>query len=182
MRVAGRVPSRAISLRALQEEREGLFVLGARLGADSAVVAGREGPVNDALAGFPREGQPLDGIEPRMVDDGSGGDSVAGDGIYTIRIPGVPLGTTMVWKAFAPFSARFRERNPADGAAAFADALPGSSVYGDGQEYPGNENGAVILDEGPVAGEVHVQCLFGDEVTYKKNSGGPAFFWVTGGS
>ena len=180
VKVAGRVPSRAISPAALDDSREGLFVVGARAATDHAPVAGVDGPGNDALGGFPAEGQPLDGIEPRMRDDGTGADLVAGDAVFSIEVPDVPLGTTLIWKAFAPFTVGYRDRNVADTAAAFADALPGPSAFADGQEFPGNENGALILDEGAVPGRVRIRCLFGDEISFKKHTGGAAFIWVSG--
>ncbi len=178
--IAGRIPSRAISLATLSDAREGLFVLGARAGADQRPAPGRDGPINAQLAGFPPEGAPLDGIEPRLSDDGTGADRVAGDGIFTALLPDVPLGTTLIWKAFAPYSVAYRDRNPGDAGAAFADALPGPSAYADGQEFPGNENAAVVLDEGAVPGVVRLRALFGDEVSYKKFSGGEAFVWLVG--
>ncbi len=135
-------------------------------------------PVNESLKGFPSDGQPLDGIEARLKDDGLGVDRVADDGIFSLRIADVPLGTKMVWKAFAPFTTRFRDDNPSNTSAAFADALPGPSVYADGQEYPGNENGALILDHGQVSGILRLRCLFGDEITYKKHSGGAVYYWA----
>jgi hypothetical protein len=177
--IAGQVPSRAISLAELSDAREGVFVLGARASADHTPAAGRDPPVNDALGGFGVEGQPLDGIEPRLIDTGAAPDAVQGDGVFTILIPDVPLGTTVIWKAFAPYSTSYRDRNPSDTLAAFADALPGPSVFADGQEYPGNENGAVILDGG-AGGRVRIRSLFGDEVTYKKFTGNAAYVWVTG--
>lgn len=176
--VGGRVPSRALSLAELSESREGVFVLGARAQVDHRPAPGRDGPVNDALFGFPLEGQPLDGIEPKLEDNGVGADRVAGDGVYSILVPNVPLGTTLLWKAFAPYSVRYRDQNPADRAAVYADLLPGPSAFADGQEYPGNENGAVILDEGAEPGTLRLRALFGDELTYKKSSGGPAYFWA----
>lgn len=177
-RIAGQVPSRAIGPAELMDSREGVFILGARATPDHTPVAGVTPPVNDALGGFGVEGQPLDGIEPRLIDTGAGADSVQGDGVFTILVPQVPLGTTMIWKAFAPFTTGYRDRNPQDSLAAFADPLPGPSVFADGQEYPGNENGAVILDDGDGDGRVRIRCLFGDEVTYKKNTGNAAFVWV----
>lgn len=178
--VAGQIPSRALSPAAIAESREGVFAVGARADASGQVVAGRSGPVNDTLGGFPAEGQPLDGIEPRLVDDGSGGDRTAGDGVYTVVIPRVPLGTALLWKAFAPFTTRYRDRSGGDPQAAFADAPPGPSTFADGQEYPGNENGVVILDEGASAGAVRVRAVFGDEATYKKFSGSAPFMWAAG--
>jgi hypothetical protein len=154
-------------------------VLGARASADGVPAEGPGGAVNDTLGGFPREGQPLDGIEPRLHDDGTTGDRVAGDGIYSVLVPRVPLGTTLLWKAFAPYTTGYRDRS-GDRAAAFADATPGPSAFSDGQEYPGNENGVIVLDEGATAGVVRIQAVFGDEVTYKKFSAGPAFVWAAG--
>lgn len=176
--VAGSVPSRAISLAELSESREGVFVLGARATADNAPAAGTEGPVNDALGGFGVEGQPLDLIEPRLADNGAAPDRVAGDGIFALQITGVPLGTTIIWKAFAPYSTAYRDANPSDAFAAFADVLPGPSVFSDGQEYPGNENGVLVLDDGSGDGVVRVRALFGDEITYKKHTGSGAYIWV----
>ncbi|MCK6548348.1 hypothetical protein L6R52_21045, partial [Myxococcota bacterium] len=168
----------AISLAALSESREGVFVLGARQGADGRPAQGRDAPVNDVLGGFGVEGQPLDGLEPRLADGGAPPDLVAGDGVFSILVPRVPLGTTIIWKAFAPFTTEYRDRNPGDTLAAFADALPGPSTFTDGQEYPGNENGAVVLDDGSSDGVVRIRCLFGDEVTYKKGTNGAAYVWV----
>jgi hypothetical protein len=178
--VAGQVPSRAIDLGTLSNEREGIFVLGARAGSDLAPVPGSSGAINDTLRGFPPEGLPLDGIEPKLRDDGTAPDRAAGDGVFTVLIPRVPLGTTLLWKAFAPFTVGYRDQNPSDEAAAFADAVPGPSAFADGQEVPGNENGALILDEGQVPGQVRVRALFGDEVSYKKFSGREAFVWLAG--
>ena len=180
VKVGGRIPSRAISPAALDDSREGLFIMGSRTAGDDTPVPGTSGPGNDALGGFPIEGQPLDGIEPRMRDDGNGADAAGGDAVFTILVPNVPLGTTLIWKAFAPFTTAYRDRNPSDTTAAFADAIPGPAAFADGQEFPGNENGAVILDEGAVAGQVRIRCLYGDEVTYKKHTGGAAFVWVSG--
>lgn len=177
--VAGQIPARALSPAAVGESREGVFVLGARASADGVPAEGPGGAVNDTLGGFPREGQPLDGIEPRLHDDGTTGDRVAGDGIYSVLVPRVPLGTTLLWKAFAPYTTGYRDRS-GDRAAAFADATPGPSAFSDGQEYPGNENGVIVLDEGATAGVVRIQAVFGDEVTYKKFSAGPAFVWAAG--
>ncbi len=176
--IAGRIPSRALSPAQLAEGREGIFVLGARAQIDHRPTPGATGPVNDVLFGFPAEGQPLDGIEPKLEDNGVGPDRVAGDSVYSILVPNVPLGTTLVWKAFAPYSVRYRDQNPSDRAALYADALPGPSAFADGQEYPGNENGAVILDEGAEPGVLRVRALFGDEATYKKGSGSPAYYWA----
>jgi hypothetical protein len=177
-RIAGSVPSRAISLAELSESREGVFVLGARATADHTPAAGNNAPVNDVLGGFGVEGQPLDMIEPRLADNGAAPDLIAGDGIYSLQISGVPLGTTIIWKAFAPYSTAYRDSNPNDAFAAFADPLPGPSVFSDGQEYPGNENGIVVLDDGSGDGVVRVRALFGDEITYKKHTGAASYVWV----
>ena len=174
----GRIPSRAIGLAEFSESREGLYVLGARLDGRNQPVAGRQGAVNQTLGGFPPEGQPLDGIEARLRDDGRAPDRVAGDGVFSILLPQVPLGTNLVWKAFAPFTTEYRDANPTRVEAAFADALPGPNVYADGQEYPGNENGATVLDEGTEPGVLRIRCLFGDEFTYKKHTGGAPYYWA----
>lgn len=176
--VAGRVPPRALTVSALGDVREGVFVVGARAGTDERPVAGAMGPVNDTLGGFAPEGAPLEGIETMLSDSGTRGDAVQGDGIFSVRIPAVPLGTRLLWKAFAPYTVGYRDANPSDTAAARADALPGPSQFGDGEEFPGHENGAVLLDDGDGDGVVHIQCLFGDEVTYKKFSGDAPYVWV----
>jgi hypothetical protein len=179
VKVAGTVPARAISMADLTNSREGVFTLGARTQPDNTPVPGMVGPVNDALGGFGMEGQPISGLARPLHDDGVAPDRVAGDGIFTILIPQVPLGTTMIWKAFASYTVAYKDANPDDPFAAFADPLPGPSVFADGQEYPGNEDGAILYDEGAMSGTVRIQCLFGDEVTYKKNTGQPAFIWIT---
>lgn len=177
-KVAGAIPSRAISLATLSSSREGVFVLGARATADNTPAPGRDAPVNDALGGFGMEGQPLDGIEPRLADNGAAPDAIAGDGIFSVRIASVPLGTAIIWKTFAPYSTAYRDANPSDAFASFADVLPGPSVFADGQEYPGNENGIVVLDDGDGDGVVRVRALFGDEITYKKHTGSAPYVWV----
>lgn len=179
MKVAGMLPSRAISLAELQASREGVFVLGARARVDNTPAPGNGPPVNDALGGFGMDGAQIDGLARPLLDNGVAPDLVPGDGVFTVRVPAVPLGTTIIWKAFASYSAAYHVANPSDPDAAFADALPGPSVFSDGQEYPGNENGMVVLDDAG-KGSVRVRCLFGDEVTFKKASGGPAFVWITG--
>ena len=139
---------------------------------------GRSAPVNDALGGFGVEGQPLEGIEPRLFDNGVAPDRVQGDGVHSLLVPDVPLGTTIIWKAFAPYTVTYRDRNPSDSAAAFADGLPGPSVFADGQEYPGNENGVIVWDDGDGDGVLYIRGLFGDEITYKKNTGSAAYVWA----
>jgi hypothetical protein len=176
--VAGRRPARAIGLADFSDSREGLYIVGARLDELNQVIQGDDGPVNRNLGGFPVEGQPLEGIETRLKDDGLGPDKVADDGIFSVLIEEVPLGTKMVWKAFAPYTTQYRDENPTRLEAAFADALPGPSVYADGQEYPGNENGALILNAGGVPGVLRIRCLFGDEITYKKNTGSAVYHWA----
>ncbi|MEE2904704.1 MAG: Ig-like domain-containing protein [Myxococcota bacterium] len=175
--VAGRRPARAIGLAEFGDSREGLYVIGSRLDELNQPVAGALGPVNSVLGGFPPEGQPLDGIEARLRDDGLGPDLVAGDGIFSILLEDVPLGTKMIWKAFAPFTTEYRDSNPTKLEAAFADSLPGPSAYSDGQEYPGNENGTWILDADSQTGVLRIRCLYGDEVTYKKNTGADVYYW-----
>ncbi|MBI2377549.1 MAG: hypothetical protein HYV07_26345 [Deltaproteobacteria bacterium] len=176
--VAGQVPSRALGLLELEDSREGIFVIGARADERGLPISGADGPVSSVLHGFPEEGQPLDGLEPQLVDDGTSGDARAGDGVFSIAIPRVPLGTTMVWKAFAPYRTDFRDRNPTNSSAAFADSVPGPSSFSDGQEFPGNENGATIVGGEDV---VRIRCIFGDEITYKKFANGPVFVWLSGG-
>lgn len=154
--VNGRVPPRALSTARLNAEREGLFIVG--------------------VGGFPAEGAPLGGVEPRLSDDGSGADRVAGDGIYTLLIEDVPLGSTLEWKSFASYTTAWKQGHPSDAAAAFADALPGPSAFSDGQEFPGNENGVRVL--GATGGVLRIRCLFGDETTYKKLTMTKAFVWA----
>lgn len=176
--IAGSIPSRAISLAELMDAREGVFVLGARATPDHTPADGRGAPVNDALGGFGVEGQPLDEIEPRLFDNGTAPDRAQADGVFSIEIPDVPLGTTIIWKAFAPYTVGYRDRNPNDSKAAFADPLPGPSVFADGQEFPGNENGIVVLDDGDGDGVLYVRALFGDEISFKKSTGAGAYVWA----
>ena len=174
--VNGQIPSRAISLNKLATEREGVFLRGNEVtdnGATSVASA-----VTTAMGGFPAEGQPLTGAEPTLLDDGQNFDATAGDGVFTIAIPNVPLGSTLVWKGFASFSTAYRDANPGDLFAAFADATPGPSVFSDGQEFPGNDNAARIVGDDDNDGVVIVRCLFGDEASFKRFTGTPAFIWV----
>jgi hypothetical protein len=156
--VAGAIPPRAISPSRLAAEREGVFLVG--------------------LGGFPAEGSPLDGVEPRLVDAGTNGDRVAGDGVYTITIPDVPLGGVVEWKAFASYTPAWKASHPTDAAAAFADLPPGPSAFSDGQEYPGNEDGVRVLGDLDGDGVIRLRNLFGDETTYKKLSTTEPFLWV----
>ena len=134
--------------------------------------------LSTSLGGFPAEGQPLTGPEPALLDDGQGFDATAGDGVFTIAIPNVPLGASLIWKGFAPFSVAYRDSHPDDLFAAFADATPGPSVFSDGQEFPGNDDAVRILGDADGDNVVHVHLLFGDEVTYKRFTGTPPFIWV----
>jgi hypothetical protein len=97
--------------------------------------------------------------------------------VYTLAVRDVPLGTTLEWKAFAPYTVAWKNAHPQDAAAAFADATPGPSAFSDGQEYPGNENGARVIADLDGDGAVRVRTLFGDETGYKKLSRSPAFLW-----
>jgi len=98
--------------------------------------------------------------------------------VFTIRIKGVPLGTSLQWKAFAPYTGAYKNANPGDAQASFADALPGPSVFSDGQEFPGNENAIRILGDRDGDGVVRIENLFGDETTYKKFTNTPPFVWT----
>ena len=158
--VAGSVPPRALSVARVQAEREGLFLVG--------------------IGGFPAEGSPLTGAEPQLKDDGLNGDKTAGDGVYSLRLAGVTLGSTLEWKVFASYTVAWKTAHPDDGSAAFADSAPGPSAFSDGQEFPGNENGARILTHVDGDGVVRLRHLFGDETTYKKLTMTPAFIWATG--
>jgi len=60
-----------------------------------------------------------------------------------------------------------------------ADATPGPSVFSDGQEYPGNDNAVYLVADVDGDGKVHVENLFGDEITFKRKTGFPAFHMVT---
>lgn len=171
---AAGVPARALSPSAFSQQREGVFVLGTALNdAGSSPVATH--PFTAALGGFPSEGAPLDGVEPELKDDGQNGDAVAGDNIYSVKITGVPLGSTLSWKAFASFTTAFAQQNPGFPGAAFADAPRGPSVFGDGQEYPGNDNAVLLVADADGDGRIVVDNLFGDEITFKRKTGFPAF-------
>lgn len=168
------VPARALSPSTFSQQREGVFLLGAALNdAGSAPLATH--PFTAALGGFPAEGAPLDGVEPELKDDGQNGDLVAGDNIYTLKVSGVPLGSTLSWKAFASFTTSFAQQNPSFPGAAFADAPRGPSVFGDGQEYPGNDNAVLLVADSDGDGKIVVDNLFGDEITFKRKTGFPAF-------
>ena len=90
----------------------------------------------------------------------------------------MPLGSYLLWKSFASYTVAFKNQNPGNLSAAFADATPGPSVFADGQEYPGNENGVRILGDRDGDGVVRITCLFGDEITYKKFTNAPVFVWA----
>ena len=176
-RVAGVLPPRRVSVVNLEAEREGLFILGSSVSSDGAT-KGNGDSTTTQLGGFPPEGQPLDGVEPQLLDNGQNGDLAAGDGIYSLRLAGVPLGTSIIFKAFAPFSIDYMNANPSNAQAAFADAPLGPSVFSDGQEYPGNENAVRILGDANGDGVVRINCLFGDEITNKKFTNAAPFVWV----
>ncbi len=174
-------PSRALSPSTLSQQREGVFVLG------TALNQGGTQPISahaftTALTGFPADGASLDGVEPELRDDGQNGDRVAGDNIYTLRIQNVPVGSTLSWKAFASFTTAFGAQNPGFPGAAFADAPRGPSVFGDGQEYPGNDNAVFLVGDDDGDGVVTIECLFGDEITFKRKTGFPAFHMAFGGA
>lgn len=174
------VPGRAISVETLNSEREGVFIRGEALSEDgTSAIAGH--PVTVALGGFPARGdeglQDFAGPDPQLVDDASGGDRVAGDGVYSMLIRDVPLGSVVAFKAFASYSTAYRDSS-GDPAALMADADPGPSQYDDGEEYPGNDNGARILADSDGDGVVVLRNLFGDEVSYKRREDGPIFVWV----
>jgi hypothetical protein len=172
-------PSRAISPATLAQQREGVFVLGTAL-STNGVDKITNHPFTIALNGFPPDGAPLTGVEPELKDDGSGGDRIARDNVYTVRIRGVPVGSTLSWKAFASFSTTFAAANPSFPGAAFADAPRGPSVFADGQEYPGNDNAVFIVGDDDGDGIVSIECLFGDEITFKRKTGFPAFHMALG--
>jgi hypothetical protein len=172
-------PARALSPTTLASQREGIFVLGTALSADGAAPIANH-PFSAALGGFPADGAPLDGVEPELKDDGTQGDDVAGDNVYTLRIEDVPVGSTLSWKAFASFTAAFGAANPGFPGASFADALRGPSVFGDGQEYPGNDNAVFVVGDDDGDGVVRIECLFGDEITFKRKTGFPAFHVAVG--
>ena len=172
-------PARALSPSTLSQQREGLFVLGTALSRDGTTsVPGH--PFSAALGGFPADGAPLDGLEPELKDDGTQGDAVAGDNVYSLRIADVPVGSTLAWKAFASFTPSFGAANPGFPGASFADGPRGPSVFGDGQEYPGNDNAVFVVGDDDGDGVVHVDCLFGDEITFKRKTGFPAFHVAVG--
>jgi hypothetical protein len=170
-------PSRALSPSDFDAQREGLFVLGTALNETGSMHID-DHPFTAALTGFPEEGAPLDGQEPELVDDGSGADAAAGDRLYTVRIDDVPLGSTLSWKAFASFTTAFGSANPEVPGAAFADATPGPSVFSDGQEYPGNDNAVYLVADHDGDGQIVIEALFGDEITFKRKTGFPAFHMV----
>ena len=172
-------PARALSPSTLAQQREGLFVLGTALTRDGATTVTNH-PFTAALGGFPADGAPLDGLEPELKDDGTQGDAVAGDNVYTLSIPDVPVGSTLSWKAFASFTPAFGAANPGFPGASFADAPRGPSVFGDGQEFPGNDDAVFIVGDDDGDGVVHVDCLFGDEITFKRKTGFPAFHMAIG--
>src|SRR5262249_48910721 len=170
--VAGQIPPRALSPQRLAAEREGVFIRGATVSLDGTVT-GTSDPVTMQLDGFPPDGTPLDGAEPQLGPQGA-------PNTFVIRIRDVPLGTSIEWKAFASYTVAWKLAHPGDAPAQFADATPGPSAYQDGQEYPGNENSARILGQPDGSGVVHLRNLFGDEISYKKLTGHPAFVWVVG--
>jgi hypothetical protein len=170
--VAGQLPPRAISPQRLAAEREGVFLRGATLSLDGTMT-GTLDPVTMQLGGFPPDGAPLDTPSPQLTATGTGNE-------YSITIRGVPLGTVIEWKALASYTVAWKDAHPNDPNAQFADARPGPSAWQDGQEYPGNENGARILGQPDGSGVIHLKNLFGDETTYKKLTNHPAFIWVVG--
>lgn len=172
-------PARALSPATLAQQREGVFVLGTALAANGVDKITNH-PFTVALTGFPADGAPLAGVEPELKDDGTGGDRAARDNTYTVRITGVPVGSTLSWKAFASFTTSFAGSNPSFPGAAFADATRGPSVFGDGQEYPGNDNAVFIVGDDDGDGIVSIECLFGDEITFKRKTGFPAFHMALG--
>lgn len=176
--VAGIIPPRALSSATLASQREGLFLLGCTVSVDGLTKGSPSDPVNIQLGNFPPEGSPLAGIEPQLLDNGVAPDAKAGDSVFAIRVKGVPLGSSLQWKAFAPYTVSYKSTNPGDASAAFADASPGPSVFSDGQEFPGNENAVRILGDKNGDGVVYLHNLFGDEITYKKFTNQPPFVWV----
>jgi hypothetical protein len=172
-------PSRALSASTLSQQREGVFVLGTALGVDGVTEIAAH-PFTQALSGFPDDGAPLTGVEPELKDDGTNGDSTARDNIYSVRINDVPVGSTLSWKAFASFTTTFAGQNPNFPGASFADATRGPSAFGDGQEYPGNDNAVFVVGDDDDDGVVDIECLFGDEITFKRKTGFPAFHMLVG--
>ena len=174
----GGIPARALSAATLRTQREGLFLVGTALSDDGAH------PIADhvftrALKGFPAEGAPLDGVEAELKDDGKNGDVVANDGIYSLLVRNVPLGSTLSYKAFASFTPAFGTAHPEVPGAAFADASRGPSVFADGQEFPGNDDAVLLVADVDGDGRVVIDNLFGDEITFKRKTGFPAFHIVT---
>jgi hypothetical protein len=176
--VAGIIPPRSIGSATLASQREGIFMLGCTVSTDGVTKGSPTDPLNVQMGSFPPEGQPLSGVEPQLLDNGQAPDAKAGDSVYTIRIKGVPLGTSLQWKAFAPFTVSYKNANPGDAQAAFADSTPGPAVFSDGQEFPGNENAVRVLGDLNGDGVVWIHVLFGDEITYKKFTDKPPFVWV----
>ena len=172
-------PSRALSAAQLASQREGVFALGTALSSDGVTALGSH-PFTAALSGFPADGAPLTGIEPELKDDGSGGDRTSGDQVFTLRINDVPVGSTLSWKAFASFTTAFGAANPNFPGAAFADATRGPAAFGDGQEFPGNDNAVFIIGDDDSDGIVTIECLFGDEISFKRKTGFPAFRMAIG--
>jgi hypothetical protein len=175
---AGQIPARAISPATLSTQREGVFLRGSTVSTDGKAKGPPTDPINVQLGGFPPEGQPLTGPDPQLLDDGQGADAKPGDDVYSLRIKGVPLGTSLLWKAFASYSVAYKAANPTDPQAAFADPTLGPAVFSDGQEFPGNENAARILSDRDGDGVVRIHCLFGDETSYKKFTDDPPFAWI----
>jgi hypothetical protein len=172
------VPARAISPGNFATQREGIFLLGTALTQNGASPI-LDHPFTTVVGGFPADGAPLDGVELELSDDGQNGDIVAGDGIYSVRIPDVPLGSTLSWKGFASFDKTWADANPEVPGTAFADAQMGPAAFGDGQEYPGNDNAVFIVADENDDGTVRIEHLFGDEISFKRKTGFPAFHMVT---
>ncbi|MFZ9889771.1 MAG: hypothetical protein ACO3JL_19925, partial [Myxococcota bacterium] len=168
------VPNRALSPGDFDNQREGLFLIGTALN-ESGATALVDHPFTLALGGYPEDGAPLDGVETELLDDGVGGDSAAGDRVYSLRIRDVPLGSTLSWKAFASFTSSFGAANPQVPGASFADPTLGPSVFSDGQEFPGNDNAVFLVADHDGDGKIVIENLFGDEITYKRKTGFPAF-------
>ena len=168
-------PARAISPSELAQQREGVFVLGTALNdAGSQPLA--DHPFTEVLTGFPEDGAPLTGAEPELLDNGMSGDAVANDRVFSVLIPDVPVGSTLSWKAFSSLTTSFAASNPEFPGAAFADATRGPGGFSDGQEFPGNDNAVFVVADRDGDGVVRIECLFGDEITFKRKTGFPAFF------
>jgi hypothetical protein len=167
-------PNRSLSPGDFDSQREGLFVVGTALtesGAD---------PLTDhaftlALGGYPPDGAPMVGEELQATDDGTGGDVAAGDRVYSVLVPDVPLGSTLSWKGFASFTTDFAAANPQFPGASFADAPLGPGAFSDGQEFPGNDNAVYLVADIDGDGKVVIENLFGDEITFKRKTGFAAF-------